>query len=192
MTQGSGHDGGGYPSGSVDLESAGAFTQGFARGHDIIDQQNVFSRVVAVALEGVTHIYGPCLVGQLRLDRRGPPAGAVPVIAGYVEFPGEGTQDFAGLIEPALAQSAWMQGKGDGQVEVAALQRHGQAPPEPGRQGQLMPIFQRLDQAVGREGVGKERDTGIEMGRGMETAATALTVGRWDGALGAARGRQGG
>lgn len=72
------------------------------------------------------------------------------------------------------------------EICLAAEQQRGELLGKPGGQCQLMTIFEKLNQAVGRKLVGVERVTGGKMRHLHQTGATAFAMGGGHRALRAA------
>jgi hypothetical protein len=129
----------------------GQLIQAGAAGHDIVHQGDAQPGKVALAGEGGPDVPAPFLQWLTDLGRgvAHPPAGVACI--GEAELPRQVPGNLPGLVEAAGLQSAGMQGHGHDQVgQGLAGDGLGQFPCQERRQGEFAPVFQGLDQDVGR------------------------------------------
>ena len=174
---------------AVDFEDAGAFIHGSAAGHHVIDQQYLSPAQVSAAFKSAPDVFVTLLEGQIGLSRRRPVTKKTAAVNRQIEAISNDLGNFRRLIETAFAQAIRVQGQRDDEL-VLSNDPLGQTATQPAGDGQLMTVFERVNDTVNREIITKSGKRSIEVWCILQAGATAFAMRRLDTALQAAGGRE--
>jgi hypothetical protein len=167
-----------YPECPVQFEGTGAFIQGGASGHDIVQEQDALTGKVNRAMKGAADVGMAFRKRQLCL---GPGCQLAPTnlrhdwqIQPRSQVPG----DFPALIEATLCQPLRVERQGHEAIPIGAVgKQHGSQPvPKQGRQSQFVSVFQGMEQGIQWMLVTPQGPGPVEMGRVAQTVATPLAA----------------
>lgn len=174
--------------GAVDFEDAGALIHGSAAGHHVVDQQYLSPAQVRAAFKGAPDVFVAFLEWQIGLPRSRPVTKKTATVNRQIEAISNDSGNFRRLIETAFAQAIRVQGQRDDKLMVSN-DPLGQPTAQPAGDGQLMTVFERVNDAVNREVITKSGNRSIEVWCILQAGATAFAMRRLDTALRAAGGR---
>lgn len=148
------------------FQGAGEFVETGSRGHDIVHYDEPFPGNVHRTFEYPLDVALAHFPGQCRL-RHGIEAAAIAVDQqGKAAFFCQEAGNFQRLIEATLFQSLRGQGNGHQTVGIRQVRCPGQHHfGQPSAEGQLMAIFETMNEVADREGIAKPGKGCVKPGR---------------------------
>ena len=176
FTQGSGKHDQRNAARTVQAEGPGAFVKRCARGHHIINQQDMLAAEVFGAVKCLANVLPTRFPWEIGLDGSVSNPGADSGAEWTLQRVCDGAREFERLVEPACFQTVRVQGQRQDKIGREIAGYLDKRLRKVGAEGESVAVFEGLDEFVDRKAVAERGAGFVEMGRRTQALTTNFTL----------------